>query len=219
LFGLTVSRLVRPLLPTTTRPTHACGDAQSSEALVCLSHIAVSELERLAEIERQRELERLAEIERQRELERLAEIERQRELERLAEIERLAELERLAEIERLAELEIHAGVIRNERLSKEEYRMAAVHACRSFSASEVCFMYKVSRRTLFRWKRQWDETQTLKPKPITGRPPKLGENDQARLLCLFATNPNTTNTEASRFLGNIKPRTVSDYLKKAGFAR
>ena len=56
------------------------------------------------------------------------------------------------------------------------YRMAAVRALRYYTISEVRFQYKVSSRTLYRWKKKWKET-------VTGRQTEDGTSIEAEYYC------------------------------------
>jgi transposase len=101
-----------------------------------------------------------------------------------------------------------------------ETRIAAVRALRTSTASEVCNTFRVNRRTLFRWKVQWEQTHDLLPRKKQGPDFKLTEAEQQHLLNEFKSNPGLTNQLAAALFDNrIKPRTVSDYLKRAKLSR
>lgn len=108
----------------------------------------------------------------------------------------------------------------DNRTRNLETRIAAVRALRTSTASEVCKLFKVNRRTLFRWKARWELTHNLQPTKRTGPGFKLTDEQQQFLLSQFELNPGLTNEQAATLLENtIKPRTVSDYLKRASFSR
>ena len=88
------------------------------------------------------------------------------------------------------------------------------------NTADVCRKFKINRRTLFRWKKKWSEDHNLSDKVLLGSRPKLTANETEQLLDLFRTNPGTTNDQAAVFLNHkIKPQSVSNYLKRAGFTR
>jgi transposase len=108
----------------------------------------------------------------------------------------------------------------DSRLRNLETRIAAVRALRTSTASEVCKLFKVNRRTLFRWKARWGQTHNLQPIKRAGPYFKLTDEQRKYLLNQFELNPGLTNEQAATLLDNtIKPRTVSDYLKRASFSR
>ena len=99
------------------------------------------------------------------------------------------------------------------RETNVQHRTAAVAALEAYTTSEVCAQYKVKRRTLYKWKKQWEDHGTLESRPRTGRPRKLTTSDEERLLALFHETPTLTNREIGRIMG-IGKSTVSDYLKR-----
>ncbi|KAI9088856.1 hypothetical protein DFS34DRAFT_698400 [Phlyctochytrium arcticum] len=101
-----------------------------------------------------------------------------------------------------------------------ETRLAVVRALRSSTAAEVCRTFKVSRRTLFRWKARWEQTRDLQPVKNKGTPFKLNPEEQRNLLVEFDKCPGLTNSQAAALLDHrINHRTVSDYLKRCGYSR
>ena len=108
-----------------------------------------------------------------------------------------------------------AGTNRDNRLHySEEYRLEAVLATQcSSSLNEVADKYKIPSRTLYEWRKRWNETQSLKSKKGPGRPPNLTEEERTQLMGLFHHNPTMTNEEAARTMGNkIKSSSVSNYI-------
>ena len=101
-----------------------------------------------------------------------------------------------------------------------ETRIAAVRALRTLSISEVCRIFQIHRTTLFRWNKKWNENRNLQSIAKIGPKQKLSVEEIERLLELFRRNPGTTNDQAAAFLNHkIKPQSVSNYLKRAGFTR
>jgi transposase len=111
----------------------------------------------------------------------------------------------------------------NETLNqtrKVETRIAAVRALRKSTASEVCKTFKVSRRSLFRWKAKWEKNHDLSPLKQRGSSYKLTPEEQQLLLAEFNKCPSLTNMQAAAIFDNrINHRTVSDYLKRSGYSR
>lgn len=100
-----------------------------------------------------------------------------------------------------------------------ETRLAAVRALRSSTAAEVCSTFKISRRTLFRWKARWEQTRDLQPVKNKGTPLKLTPEERQKLLVEFDKRPGLTNSQAAALLDHrINHRTVSD-LKRCGYSR
>jgi len=82
--------------------------------------------------------------------------------------------------------------------------------------------FKIGRATLYRWMQQWKRDGTLQVTKPTGRKPRLGPRQQARLLDYVRKNPTATNKQAvrgGRVDAWIAARTVSHYLKRAHFTR
>ena len=93
-----------------------------------------------------------------------------------------------------------SNIIQTKRLS-EEYRLAAVRSLRYHSTSEICSEYKISLRTLYRWKKKWEDTKSLERKPISGRPLKLNSSENNYLLGLYAEKPSITNDQVTHLVG------------------
>jgi transposase len=101
-----------------------------------------------------------------------------------------------------------------------ELRIAAVRASRILSASEVCNRFKIGRRTLFRWKKQWKDSHDLNPKKIPGCPQKLAKKEVEHMLQLYKETPSITNQQVVHAMQNkIKRSSVSNYRKRANFSR
>ena len=102
-----------------------------------------------------------------------------------------------------------------------ETRLAALKAFRTASSSEVAKDFKITERTLFYWKKRWNESRQLATKT---RPPhsrsKLNEEERQKLIDFFIAKPGSTNAQAAAHLDQkVHPRTISRYLKRAGFSR
>jgi transposase-like protein len=82
------------------------------------------------------------------------------------------------------------------------------------TAAEVCRNFKISRRTLFRWKACWEQTRGLQLVKKQTVPFKLNPEEPRNLLVEFDKRPGLTNSQAAALLDHrINHRTISDYLK------
>ena len=86
------------------------------------------------------------------------------------------------------------------------------------SISSICSKYKISRITFYHWRRQWNNTKSVKPIRKSSWKWKLIDESKQKLIDFYKDNPTATNKEGSAYLHfKIKPSTVSDYLKCENF--
>jgi len=102
-----------------------------------------------------------------------------------------------------------------------EIRLSAVRALKTMSYSEVSRTFKVPKSTLIDWHAKWQyERDLTRKKPTASSRAKLTEEDKQKLIDFVNEYPGATNAQMTAHLEHkIKPRTVSDYLKKLKFTR
>ena len=103
----------------------------------------------------------------------------------------------------------------------KETKLTAIYFFRKGeSISSICSKYKITRVTFYLWRKQWDDTKSVKPLSKTGRKQILNDDSNRKLVDFYKENPTATNEEGSAYLNfSTKPSTVSNYLKRANFTR
>lgn len=103
----------------------------------------------------------------------------------------------------------------------EEFKLAALYAFRKGeSIKSICIRNKITRATFYNWRKQWNESKSVKPQKKTCRKLILDQDSKQELIEFFNNHPTATNEDGSIHLNNrIKPRTVSGYLLRENFTR
>lgn len=100
-------------------------------------------------------------------------------------------------------------------------RMQALQAVQAGKTyREVADQFHVHPGTLSKWKQRFQETGNVETRRGTGKRCKLTEEERERLVEFFRQHPDATNEQGALIAGwKIHPRSVSNYLRRAGIKR
>lgn len=112
--------------------------------------------------------------------------------------------------------ENHGG----KRRSKEVRMMVLRELGKKKKQSVVAKEFKVSVRTIRRWKSQWKRCESLEPNGSSGRPRTLWDEPVKKMLEALDKNPSATNEMLTAVVHNmICPRSVTNYLQRVDYSR
>eukprot|EP00698_Gefionella_okellyi_P000669 TRINITY_DN10596_c0_g1_i1.p1 TRINITY_DN10596_c0_g1~~TRINITY_DN10596_c0_g1_i1.p1 ORF type:complete len:346 (-),score=55.84 TRINITY_DN10596_c0_g1_i1:879-1916(-) len=102
-----------------------------------------------------------------------------------------------------------------------ETRMKALQAVLSGKTHrEAAEMYNVHPGTLSKWKIRYEKTGSLATRRGMGKRCKLTEEEKEKLVQFFRDHPEATNKQGALIAGKkIRPRSVTNYLRRAGIQR
>jgi transposase len=101
-----------------------------------------------------------------------------------------------------------------------DLREAALAALdRGASRAEVCAAFAISPATLKRWRRRRAETGSPRPRPIPGRPARLGAALDAGLEAQLRASPDATIAEHCAAWAETADRAASPTTMRRAIAR
>lgn len=99
-------------------------------------------------------------------------------------------------------------------------RMALLCLQKKMKQKDVAKQFKISVRTLRRWKHEWEHEQKISPGVSTGRPRTLWDEPIRRILSTLEENSSATNKMLSDLTDNmVSPQSISNYLKREDYIR
>ncbi len=113
----------------------------------------------------------------------------------------------------------------NMKAYSEDLRQKIVQALeRDVSKSQAARLFNVSLSSVKRYARIAQRGESLKPRKGSGRPPKMGENEERLLQEDVRERPTATVSHRRMFLESITGKTLSNptvrrFLKRLGFSQ
>ena len=102
----------------------------------------------------------------------------------------------------------------------EDLRVRALSLLeRGNSLSQVSRLLKISRQTLYRWKRQFVSTGSTSPRLPIPPPQPAKIRDWSKFKKLVDSHGDLTQKELASLWGDVSPDPISRGLKKLGYTR